>query len=145
MSDFFDKLDSAIDKQKQAESDHKAAKQQNEEFFSQISARLAPALENYATKLKERGMRVVHSANSRHVWLELKYSDGGHRSLSLNTDLDSGRIFFEEHFTNDDGKNYKSTSGASYDQATWKDEIFASKLEKMIEDFVFYAPRHGGF
>ena len=145
MSDFFDKLDNAIGKQKQAENDHKAAKQENEEFFSQISARLSPTLEAYATKLKERGMRVVHSANSRHVWLELKYSDGGHRALSLHTNLDSGRVEFEEFFTNDDGKNYKSTTGASYDPSTWKDEFFASKLEKMIEDFVFYAPRHGGF
>lgn len=144
MSDFFDKIDNAISKQKQAEIDHKSAQQENEEFFSQISARLAPTLETYATKLKERGMRVVHSANGRHVWLELKYRDGGHRALSLQTNLDSGRIEFEEHFTNDDGKNYKSTTGASYDKSSWNDELFVSRLEKMIEDFIFYAPRHGG-
>ncbi|MCP3049471.1 hypothetical protein K6X13_20590 [Xanthomonas euvesicatoria pv. allii] len=55
MSDFFDKLDSTIGKQKQAESDHKAAKRESEEFFSQISARLATTLETYAEKLKGRG------------------------------------------------------------------------------------------
>ena len=145
MADFFSKLDSAIDKQKEAENDHKEAKQQNAEFFGQISARLAPILEQYAKQLEDRGMRVTHSANERFVWLELKYRDGGHRALSLHTGLNSGRIEFEELFTNDDGKNYKSTTGASYDQSTWKDELFVSKLEKMIEDFVFYAPRHGGF
>lgn len=145
MSDFFDKLDSTIDKQKRADNDHRAAKQENEDFFSQISARLVPTLEVYAEKLKERGIRVEHSANNRHVSMELKYSDGGHRALLLHTNLDTGRIEFEEHYTNDDGKNCKSITGTSYDQSTWKDELFESKLKKMIEDFVFYAPRHGGF
>lgn len=145
MSDFFDKLDSTIDKQKRTDSDHRATKQENEYFFSQIYARLVPTLEFYAEKLKERGITVEHSANSRHLSLELKYSDGGHRALLLRTNLDNDRVEFEEYFTNDDGKNCKSTTGASYDQSTWKDELLAPKLEKLIEDFVFYAPRHGGF
>lgn len=145
MSDFFSKIDSEIVKQKQAEQSRKAASGRNSEFFREASARLAPILEEYAAKLKERGMNVTHSANDQYVWLELKYADGGHRSIAAHTNTDSGRIEFEEHFTDDDGKNYKSVTGQSYDQSTWADGIFVSKLEGMIENFVIYAPRHGGF
>ena len=35
--------------------------------------------------------------------------------------------------------------GSSYDESTWKDDLFKIKIEKLIEDFIFYAPRYGGF
>jgi hypothetical protein len=46
--------------------------------------------------------------------------------------------------TNDDGRTYTSTDGSSYRANNWDNDIFIQKLEKHINDYLFYAERHGG-
>lgn len=144
MNDFFTNIDNHINEQKKAKDAYQATKEKNEEFFELISLRLMHILEQYVQEIKKREIEVKSSTNTRHISIELKYKDGGHRSLVLNTNLNSGRIEFNQYYTNDDGKNYQSTDGGSYDESTWKDDIFKGKVEKLIQDFIFYAPRHGG-
>jgi len=145
MSDFFSKIDNQIKQQKDAKNSHELQKKNNEEFASQVITRLLPILEEYIEKLKQRNINVNFSSNSRSISLKLSYRNGGYNSLVMNSSFDTGRIEFRNYFTNDDGKNYESTDGSSYDENTWKDEIFKNKIEKLIEDFITYSPRHGGF
>ncbi len=144
MSDFFSKIDQQIDQQKDAKKSDELQKKNNEEFASQVITRLLPILEEYIAELKQRNIKVRYSSNSRSISLELLYRNGGYNSLVMNSSFDTGRIEFKNFFTNDDGKKYESTDGSSYDENTWKDDIFKKKIEKLIEDFVNYSSRHGG-
>lgn len=145
MSDFFSKIDNQINQQKDTKNSHELKKKNNEEFALQVITRLLPILEEYIEKLKQRNINVKSSSNSRSISLKLSYRNGGYNSLVMNSSFDTGRIEFRNFFTNDDGKNYESTDGSSYDENTWKDDIFKNEIEKLIEDFITYSPRHGGF
>lgn len=79
------------------------------------------------------------------IAFEMRYRDGGYRKLFISGDLETNRIKIIEYFTNDDGKNYSSTDGSTYDQKNWQDDIFTRKLESCIKDFIFYADRHSGY
>lgn len=145
MNDFFKNIDKNIEEQKKSKSDYSEMKEKNEDFFELVSLRVMPILEQYVEEMKKRNIKFKYSNNKRHISIELKYKNGGHNSLIFNPNLDSGRIEFNRYFTSDDGKNYHSTDGSSYDESTWSDEFFKTRLEKLIEDFIFYAPRYGGF
>ncbi|HHO3516519.1 TPA: hypothetical protein ACRRF8_003824, partial [Acinetobacter baumannii] len=120
-------------------------KKNNEEFFEHTSLRLIPILEQYVEEIKKRNIQVKSTSNKRYISVELKYKNGGYSSLLLSTNLESGRIEFQKNYTGDNGERFVSVDGSSYDERTWKDDIFKTKIEKLIEDFVFYAPRYGGF
>ena len=145
MADFFSTIDDQIDKQKEDKNSNEEKKKNNEEFATQTINRLLPILDEYVEQLKQRNINVSPFSNVRSISLKLLYRDSGHHSLVMSTNLDTGRIEFRNYFTSDDGKNYESTDGSSYDENTWKDDIFKNQLEKLITDFIFYAPRHGGF
>ena len=117
----------------------------NEEFFEHTSLRLIPILEQYVEEIKKRNIQVKSTSNKRYISVELKYKNGGYSCLLLSTNLESGRIEFQKNYTGDNGERFVSVDGSSYDERTWKDDIFKTKIEKLIEDFVFYAPRYGGF
>ena len=145
MTDFFSTIDNQIDKQQEAKNSKEAEKKNNEEFATKTINRLLPTLDEYVEQLKQRNINVKPFSNERSISLKLVYRDGGHNNLVMSTNFDTGRLEFRNYFTNDDGKNYESTDGSSYDENTWKDDIFKNQLEKLITDFIFYAPRHGGF
>lgn len=144
MADFFSKIDSIIDEQKKAQQAQQTTDQENRELFEQISARLAPILESYVQELKARSFKVTFSASHSSVWIELKYGNGGRRALSLQIEQETGQFGFYEYFPDKSGKEVKATTGSSYNRATWKDEFFKQRLEKVIEDFITFAPLHGG-
>ncbi|WP_109858689.1 hypothetical protein [Acinetobacter baumannii] len=145
MDEFFKKIDNSIGAQKKSKSDFNEMKKNNEEFFEHTSLRLIPILEQYVEEIKKRNIQVKSTSNKRYISVELKYKNGGYSSLLLSTNLESGRIEFQKNYTGDNGERFVSVDGSSYDERTWKDDIFKTKIEKLIEDFVFYAPRYGGF
>lgn len=145
MTDFFSTIDNQIDKQQAAKNSKEAEKKNNEEFATKTINRLLPTLDEYVEQLKQRNINVKPFSNERSISLKLVYRDGGHNNLVMSTNFDTGRLEFRNYFTNDDGKNYESTDGNSYDENIWKDDIFKEKIEKLIRDFISYAPRHGGF
>ncbi|EQB8434665.1 TPA: hypothetical protein VEM73_004365, partial [Pseudomonas aeruginosa] len=96
------------------------------------------------TKLQERGIKVDLKISDYCISFSLTYRDGGHHAITLGAALNSNRLEITENFTDDDGRNYTSLDGSSYDSANWKDEIYEEKLKKSIESFISYADRHGG-
>jgi hypothetical protein len=91
-----------------------------------------------------RNIHVEVRTHSTGISFTLRYNDGGHHALNIFGSLRDNRIEMSTNFTSDDGRNYTSTSGASYDKSNWKDSLFKDALEKCIKDFLFYADRHGG-
>lgn len=146
MNDFFSKVDQKIDKIKQQHQQSETEANENLEFLEEIVAELTNKVEAYVNQIRNRGITVDFHASKSGILFNLKYKDGGHFGTRLGRSkyANNNRIEITGSFTNDDGKNYTSTSGTTYDRQTWKDEYFISSIEKCIDDYLFYAPRHGG-
>ncbi len=142
--DFFANVDVKLSKAAEANAASKNTASENREFLEEVIARLAPVASSYKEKLKERKVQVEVQSYPTGISFTLRYKDGGHRALNIGGRLEDNRIEVTTLFTNDDGRNYKSTSGASYDKNNWKDSVFEDELQKCINDFLFYADRHGG-
>lgn len=145
MSDFFSKIDNQIKQQINAKSSNELKMEKNEKFSFETINRLLPTLEEYVEKLKERNIKVSCSCNERAISIQLVYRNSGYNSFVLVTNRETGRLEFRNFFTGDDNQKHESTDGSSYDENTWKDDIFKEHLEKLIQEFVTYAPRYGGF
>lgn len=142
--DFFVSVDTKLSKSAEADTASKSAASENREFLEEVVARLAPIVSPYKARLKERNIHVEVQSYPAGISLTLRYKDGGHRGMSIGGRLENNRIEITTSFTNDDGRNYTGTSGATYDKNNWKDSIFEDELQKCINDFLFYADRHGG-
>jgi hypothetical protein len=141
--DFFNKIDKQLDSSKAKKEAAQATQTDRLKFAAQVISQCAPVAEQYQQKLHERGVKVEYSAFPHRLTFKILYKDGGFHGLTFGADRDSSRLTFEGIFT-DEGKSWTSTSGGGYDEKSWKAEIFEQKLQKEIEDALFYADRHHG-
>jgi hypothetical protein len=142
--DFFSKIDAKIGNISDAEKANVDKREKNYAFLKTLNERVTPIAESYKTKLQERGIFADVRSNDYGFSFELKYKNGGYRRLELGYDFDTKNITFSDHYTNDDGKNYKTLGGQALDETNWNDSLFEKRLQKCIEDYLFYADRHGG-
>lgn len=142
---FFKSIDEKIGRQKQEQIEEKEMLTQERELLSDIIESLVPEIETYKNGLLERGIHAEISSSSRHLSFNMKYKDGGKHELLLSeTERFDGRYSITTFSTNDDGRAFSSTNGASYSSTTWSNDYFIQALERHINDFLFYANRHGG-
>ncbi|MBO2888551.1 hypothetical protein J5H79_22890, partial [Providencia rettgeri] len=146
INDILNKIDSKKEENAEAEIQNKQMQSDNESFLRELVINLAPMVKEYEEKLSEKGIKVKADIGLQSISFELKFNDGGHWNLLLAPTLDStGRFSFTSSCTNDDGRPYTSTNGSTYGKTNWQDEMFFEKLDKHIEDFIYYSDRHGGF
>lgn len=142
---FFKSVDEKIGRQKQEQIEEKETLIHERERLSEIIESLVPEVETYKNGLLERGINAEISSSSRHLSFDMKYKDGGRHDLLLSeTERFDGRFAIMKFSTSDDGRTFSSTSGASYNSTTWSNDDFIQALERHINDFLFYANRHGG-
>ena len=146
VSDFFEKVDEKLDDISQRQEQAIEKSKNNTVFLEEVVARVTEKAEEYANQLKSRGIPIELNVSKHSISFTLKYKNGGHHGITLGYALlsQNNNIEITGSFTNDDGKNYTSTSGATYDSTSWNDEIFTTAIEKCINDYISYAPRHGG-
>jgi hypothetical protein len=142
--DFFDKVDKTLSDQGAAVKSANAAKDANVDFAKTALTAMRPVAEEYKRKLVERGIYVELTAGDSGLTFKMRYANGGHNGISVYPDIDTGRLQFRSHYTNDDGRPMVGIDANSYNASNWKDGVFKEKLEKLIKDFLTYAPRHGG-
>lgn len=141
----FKSIDEKIGSQKQEQIKEKETLTQERELLSDIIDSLVPEVETYKNGLLERGIHAEISSSSRHLSFNMKYKDGGKHELLLSeTERFDGRYSITTFSTNDDGRTFSSTNGASYSSTTWSNDNFIQALERHINNFLFYANRHGG-
>lgn len=142
---FFKSVDEKIGKQKQEQIKEKETLTQERELLSDIIESLVPEVETYKNGLLERGIHAEISSSSRYLSFNMKYKDGGkHNILLSETERFDGRYAIMTFSTSDDGRTFSSTNGASYSSTTWSNDNFIQALERHINNFLFYANRHGG-
>lgn len=143
--DFFSKVDKKIKAAKETQASVKADASEGLDFLKEVVSRLTPMAASYAAKLQDRGIKVNLKSTAFSITFSLVFNDGGHHALILGSSSPSNRLEITGDYTNDDGRDFTSRDGTSYDSKNWKDDIYEEKLKKCIEDFIFYADRHGGF
>lgn len=120
----------------------KAAKQsESDKFISAAIAEMKPLLRDYMSDLDKMGIQVqAHGLDDDGNFISFKmfYEDGGHGGF-----VTRGHCLVQL-FTDDDGKNYSSESPNVRLDGAFKTAKFESFVKQCIEDFIFYADRHGG-
>ena len=142
---FFNNVDKKIAEKQQEQKEEKTRLDEERAFLSQLVESLLPKVEFYKDGLLERGVHAELSSSPRHICFKMKYKDGGRHDLLLSeTQRFDGRITMTTESTSDDGRTFTSIDGSSYESSQWNNDIFIQKLEKHINDYLFYAERHGG-
>jgi hypothetical protein len=144
IDDYFGKFDGKMGAIANTQTKAQEVKSKNEKFLEEFISRLAPMVSTYKAKLKERGVNADVESHPTGISFTLKYKDGGHRATHIGRDSKTSRIEITTFFTDDNHKNYRSTDGNSHDQNSWQDEFFELSLQRCIDDYLFYADRHGG-
>ena len=139
--DFFTKIDAQLKKGSEANAAATTAAK-NRKFLEQVIARLSPTVNTYVSKLKKRGINVEIDQYPAEIRIKLRYKSGDYQGLSIEEDVKSNRIGLRTLFR-EDRKSYIS-SDTTYDQSNWEDSIFMDSLQRLIEDFVSSANKHGG-
>ena len=140
--DFFTKIDAQLKKDSEANAAAATTAAENRQFLEQVIARLNPTVNAYVSKLKKRGINVEIDQYPAEIRIRLRYKSGDYQGLSIGEDVKSNRIELRTLFR-EDKKSYIS-SDTTYDQSSWEDSIFINGLQKLIEDFVSDANKHGG-
>jgi hypothetical protein len=140
--DFFTKIDAQLKKDSGLNVDAATTAAKNRQFLEQVIARLNPTVSTYVSKLKKRGINVEIDQYPTEIRIRLRYKSGDYQGLSIGEDVKSNRIELRTLFR-EDRKSYIS-SDTTYDQSNWEDSIFMDSLQRLIEDFVSSANKHGG-
>lgn len=139
--EFFSSIDAKISRVNVSTMDVPA---ENQAFLEMVVARLQPVVASYQARLAERKIIAEIKASPVSISFTLHYRDGGHCGLTLDGHLSDRRIEITAHYTNENGQNYVNSLGITYGRDNWQDNIFEEALQKCIDDFLFYAARHGG-
>jgi hypothetical protein len=142
--DFFAKVDAKLQKESQANTAVSKTALKNREFLKEVIARLGPIVASYQAKLKERGIDAEVNNDEAGMSITLHYKGGGYRKLRIGGELESYRIEFSTEFTSDDDTTYTATDRLTHDYSNWQDSIFETKLQRLIDDFLNLANKHGG-
>ena len=111
---FFKSIDEKIGRQKQEHIEEKETLIHERERLSEIIEFLVPEVETYKNGLLERGIHAEISTSARHISFNMKYKDGGKHELLLSeTERFDGRYSITTFSTNDNGRTFSSTNGAS--------------------------------
>jgi len=139
---FFTKIDAQLKKESETNAATATTAAKNRQFLEKVITRLNPTVNTYISKLKKRGINVEIDQYPTEIRIKLRYKSGDFQGLSIGEDVKSNRIELRTLFR-EDRKSYIS-SDTTYDQSNWEDSIFIDGLQKLIEDFVSDADKHGG-
>lgn len=142
--EFFSSIDAKISRADRSSAGAADIPAANQAFLETVVARLQPVVASYQARLAERNIVAEVKRSPASISFTLRYRDGGHCGLTLDGHLADRRIEITAHYTNDNGRNYVHTGDVTYGSDNWQDSIFEDALQKCIDDFLFYASRHGG-
>jgi hypothetical protein len=138
--DFFAKVDAKLRKETEADAASLKTASQDREFLEQVIARLMPLVAYYEAKLRERDIDTEVDSRPASISITLRYKDGNHDDLSIGGVPKSSLIELKTTLIE---KGQWFTSSKTYNYSKWQDSFFEAKLQRLIENFLLYADKHG--
>lgn len=138
--EFFTKVDAKLHKKTGANTSIET-ESQNRELVKQVISRLMPVVVSYRSKLQERGINADVDSSPAGISITLRYKDGDHNELQIGSISKSSILELKTSLV-ESGQAYVTTKTYDYDK--WNDSIFETKLQKLIDNFLLYADKHGG-
>lgn len=143
--DFFSGLDNKLTELKTNEQEAQERERANRAAAEDAIEAMHPVANDFAAKLRERGMSAKVSGSRKGLTFEMRWADNGEHGLSAYPDLSSGRLKLIRTSTDHtDGRRFSSTDGMMYAAGQWSPDRFEAALKSIIEDYIYYAPKHGG-
>ena len=139
--DFFTKVDAKLRKETATDAASLETVSKGREFVKQVIARLIPVAASYEAKLKERGLDTKVDSSPTGITVTLRYKDGCRSELHVGGIPNSGLIELNTSYI-EDNQTYDATK--SYNSSKWQDGFFEDRLQRLIENFLLYADKHGG-
>jgi hypothetical protein len=144
MSDFFNKLDSKIEEKNQQKQTTKLNVEETKQFFKNEISELASIIKDYVEKCVARGINASCSVNEYSFSFTVKNKNGFFLTEIFSQSDNPLYFEFVSEFMDDNRKKYRSKSGMTYTENNWDQGVAVNKIEKTINDFMFYIDRHGG-
>jgi hypothetical protein len=144
-SEFFGKLDAKLNVETKKATENRSRELEIREIAKRIVRETTPVLEKYKGMLEERGIRVELQTFPDLITFKLFYARGGHRGFQFREDMKYKRYEFVSQFTNDDGRDMEGFGGGPRTDESFSIEAFENYVQQLIEDFVSWSDRHGGY
>lgn len=143
--DFFNALDKKIGDLNAKQQASAAQKDADSAFSEEAILEMHTVARDYVAKLKDRGITARVSGNERGIRFEMRWADNADHGLAVYPDIDTGRLKIIKNSTDhSDDRRFQSTDGRLYGRADWDSSKFESALQSVINDYLFYADKHGG-
>jgi hypothetical protein len=143
--DFFGELDKKIGGLNAKEQAKAAQKAAEAAFSEKAIADMHPVAQQYVEKLRERGITARVSGSESGLTFEMRWADSADHGLTVYPDLETGRLKIVRNSTDHtDGKRFRSSDGLTHGEADWEPSKFEGALKSVINDYMFYADKHGG-
>ena len=139
--DFFAKVDAKLHKETETDAASLETASKNREFLEQVVTRLMPLVASYEAKLKEREIDTEVDGHQTGISITLRYKDGNHDDLSIGGVPKSSLIELKTTLIE---KGQWFTSSKTYNHSKWQDSFFETRLQRLIENFLLHADKHGG-
>jgi len=139
--DFFTKVDAKLRKETATDAASLETASKGREFVKQVIDRMIPIATSYEAKLKERGIDTKVDSSATGITVTLRYKDGCRDELYVGGLPKSHLIELNTSFI-EDNQTYAATK--SYNSSNWQDGFFEDRLQRLIENFLLYADKHGG-
>ena len=138
---FFAKVDASLRKESATDTAPQESAAKGREFAKQVITRLVPVAISYDAKLKERGIDTKMDSSATGITITLRYKDGCRNELYVGGIPKSHLIELNTSYI-EENQTYAATK--SYNSSKWQDGFFEDRLQRLIENFLLYADKHGG-
>ena len=110
-----------------------------------IIKEVVPVLDEYNDALNKRNISTTFTHNDTMFTFLMHYADGGHQGFSIRQDRRFSREYqLMDLYRNEEGKDHTSWDGSSVVGDAWSIREFEEFVQKSIDEYLFYSPRHGG-
>ena len=139
--EFFSKVDTKLSKENKADAASLETAAQDREFIKRVVAKLKPVAVSYHAKLKERGLNAGLDSSATGITITLRYKDGCRDELYVGGMPNSCLLELNTSYI-ENTQTYAATK--SFNSDRWQDEYYEDRLQRLIENFLLYADKHGG-
>lgn len=142
--DFFAALDAKLDESSTSEVQHATAREEAEAFAERVIAPAVVFANSVAEQLASRGITAEVIPSTTSVTFTMRFKNQDKHDLFVGLEHDRPGIQATGYYVDEKGKPYSATTGVLYRAANWTDTTYRELLKKHVDDYGFYASRHGG-